>query len=121
MRKYTIFLFLLLLISCGLNARDLKIYAKKSEGGFKNTIYIRLNSLFRGFCLTLGGKRELLIDYSCPLVEAKLLMETKEMAIRYKTTPGSLMFLQGNQNNYNLFRDGSGEKPNQATIDVLNK
>ncbi|CAN5654356.1 hypothetical protein BH10BAC3_BH10BAC3_10300 [soil metagenome] len=70
-------------------------------------IYTVLNHSFGRYGLTLKGKWELNTDYSNPLVRALLLKEVKEMVNQYKGTPGLLIFLLGNENNYGLFWRGA--------------
>ena len=70
-------------------------------------IYTVLNHTFGRYGLTLNGNWEANTDYSNPLVKELLLKEVKEMAIQHKETPGLLMFLLGNENNYGLFWRGS--------------
>lgn len=71
-------------------------------------IYTILNHSFGRYGLTLkGGKWAPNTDYSDPQVREILLRETKEMVNAYKGTPGVLMFLLGNENNYGLFWRGA--------------
>jgi beta-galactosidase/beta-glucuronidase len=53
------------------------------------------------FLLKVVGRAN--TDYSNPSVRELLLKETKEMVSQYKNTPGLLLFLLGNENNYGLF------------------
>jgi hypothetical protein len=46
-------------------------------------------------------------DYRDPRTKALLLSEVSELAETYKNTPGLLMFLLGNENNYGLFWAGA--------------
>lgn len=66
-----------------------------------------LNHTFGRYGLTLNGNWQANTDYSNPLVRELLLKEVKELAIQYKETPGLLMFLLGNENNYGLFWRGA--------------
>jgi hypothetical protein len=70
-------------------------------------IYTMLNHSFGRYGLTVKGKWEAITDYSNPLVREILLNETKEMVSQYKETPGLLLFLLGNENNYGLFWRGA--------------
>jgi hypothetical protein len=70
-------------------------------------IYTMLNHSFGRYGLTINGKWEPNTDYSNPLVKEQLLKETKEMVAQYKGTPGILLFLLGNENNYGLFWRGA--------------
>ena len=70
-------------------------------------IYTMLNHSFGRYGLTLKTKWEPNTDYSNPLVKELLLKEVKEMTNQYKNTPGILMFLLGNENNYGLFWRGA--------------
>jgi hypothetical protein len=70
-------------------------------------IYTMLNHSFGRYGLTIKGKWEPNTDYSNPDVRGILLKETKEMVSQYKETPGVLIFLLGNENNYGLFWRGA--------------
>ena len=70
-------------------------------------IYTMLNHSFGRYGLNLNGKWESNTDYSNPLAKELLLKETKEMVTEYKDTPGLLLFLLGNENNYGLFWRGA--------------
>lgn len=70
-------------------------------------IYTVLNHSFGRYGLTLNGKWEANTDYSNPLVKEIILKEVNEMVSQYKTTPGILMFLLGNENNYGLSWQGA--------------
>ncbi len=70
-------------------------------------IYTMLNHSFGRYGLTIKGKWEPNTDYSNPDVREILLKETKEMVSQYKETPGVLVFLLGNENNYGLFWRGA--------------
>ncbi len=70
-------------------------------------IYTMLNHSFGRYGLTLNGKWEANTDYSNPLVRELLLKEVKDMVNQYKGTPGVLVFLLGNENNYGLFWRGA--------------
>jgi hypothetical protein len=70
-------------------------------------IYTMLNHSFGRYGLTLKGRWEANTNYSNPLVKELLLKEVKEMVNQYKATPGLLLFLLGNENNYGLFWRGA--------------
>lgn len=70
-------------------------------------IYTVLNHPFGRYGLTVNGKWEANTDYSDPLTKEALLKEVNQMAVKYKNTPGLLMFLLGNENNYGLFWQGA--------------
>lgn len=70
-------------------------------------IYTLLNHSFGRYGLTLKGAWVANTDYSNPLVKELLLKEVKDMVNEYKSTPGVLMFLLGNENNYGLFWRGA--------------
>jgi hypothetical protein len=70
-------------------------------------IFTMLNHSFGRYGLTIKGKWEPNTDYSNPNVREILLKETKEMVSQYKETPGVLIFLLGNENNYGLFWRGA--------------
>jgi hypothetical protein len=70
-------------------------------------IYTMLNHSFGRYGLTLDGAWLPNTDYSDPRVIELLLSETKALAEDYKNTPGLLMYLLGNENNYGLFWEGA--------------
>lgn len=70
-------------------------------------IYTVLNHSFGRYGLTLKGSWVANTDYANPLTRELLLKEVKEMTLQYKNTPGLLMFLLGNENNYGLFWEGA--------------
>jgi hypothetical protein len=73
----------------------------------KYGIYTMLNHSFGRYGLTLKGKWEPNTDYANPDARALILAETKAMVQEYKATPGVLLFLLGNENNYGLFWKGA--------------
>lgn len=73
----------------------------------KYGIYTMLNHSFGRYGLTLSGKWVPNTEYSDPRVRDLLLSEVTEMVSEYKDTPGLLMFLLGNENNYGLFWEGA--------------
>ena len=70
-------------------------------------IYTMLNHSFGRYGLTLKGNWNPNTDYANPLVQEILLKETAEMVKEYQNTPGLLLFLLGNENNYGLFWRGA--------------
>lgn len=70
-------------------------------------IYTMLNHSFGRYGLTIKSKWEANTDYSNPLVKELLMKEVKAMVNEYKSTPGVLLFLLGNENNYGLFWRGA--------------
>jgi len=70
-------------------------------------IYTMLNHSFGRYGLTIKGSWKPNTDYSSAAVRELLLKEVKEMTAEYKNTPGVLLFLLGNENNYGLFWRGA--------------
>ncbi|MDN3664826.1 glycoside hydrolase family 2 TIM barrel-domain containing protein [Algibacter miyuki] len=70
-------------------------------------IYTMLNHSFGRYGLTLNGGWEAVTDYRDPETQKVLMSEITELAETYKNTPGLLMFLLGNENNYGLFWAGA--------------
>lgn len=70
-------------------------------------IYTMLNHSFGRYGLTLGGAWVPNTEYADPRVRELLLSEVKAMTEEYKNTPGILMYLLGNENNYGLFWEGA--------------
>ena len=66
-----------------------------------------LNHTFGRYGLTLNGTWTPNTEYSNPLTHDLLIKESKEMVETYKNTPGLLLFLLGNENDYGLFWDGA--------------
>jgi beta-galactosidase/beta-glucuronidase len=66
-------------------------------------IYTMLNHSFGRYGLTIDGNWFPNTDYSNPKVREILFRETKEMVQQYQNTPGILLFLLGNENNYGVF------------------
>lgn len=87
-------------------------------------IYTVLNHSFGRYGLTIKGRWEPNTDYSNLNVKELLLKEVKDMVNEYKATPGLLMFLLGNENNYGLFWRGAETenipvKDRQSTKDAV--
>lgn len=70
-------------------------------------IYTMVNHSFGRYGLNLEGTWTPNTEYSDPKTKALLLKEVTELAQQYKNTPGLLLFLLGNENNYGLFWDGA--------------
>ena len=70
-------------------------------------IYTMLNHSFGRYGLTLDGAWVANTEYSDPRVEKLLLAEVTQLTIDYKDTPGLLLYLLGNENNYGLFWGGA--------------
>lgn len=73
----------------------------------KYGIYTMLNHAFGRYGLPLDGGYMANTEYADPRVRALLLAETKKIAEEYKDTPGLLMYLLGNENNYGLSWEGA--------------
>ncbi|NTW24227.1 MAG: glycosidase, partial [Lentimicrobium sp.] len=73
----------------------------------KYGIYTMLNHSFGRYGLTLNGNWVANTDYANPLVHDLLLKEVTEIVQEYKNTPGLLLYLLGNENNYGLFWKGA--------------
>lgn len=70
-------------------------------------IYTMLNHSFGRYGLTLGGNWYPNTEYADQRVKDLLLSEVTKLAEDYKNTPGLLMYLLGNENNYGLFWEGA--------------
>ncbi len=70
-------------------------------------IYTMLNHSFGRYGLTINGIWTPVTDYRDAETKKMLLSDAKEMANTYKGTPGLLLFLLGNENNYGLFWSGA--------------
>lgn len=70
-------------------------------------IYTILNHSFGRYGLTLDGVWTPVTIYDSPKTVAHLMSEIENLANEYKNTPGLLMYLLGNENNYGLFWAGS--------------
>lgn len=70
-------------------------------------IYTVLNHSFGRYGLTLGGAWYPNTEYADPRVRTLLLEEVSTMTEEYRNTPGLLMYLLGNENNYGLFWEGA--------------
>ncbi len=70
-------------------------------------IYTMLNHSFGRYGLTLNGAWFQNTEYADARVRELLLQEVSQLAQEYKNTPGLLLYLLGNENNYGLFWDGA--------------
>jgi len=70
-------------------------------------IHTILNHSFGRYGLTLDGAWVPVTDYSNPAVRELLMSEITALAEEFKNTPGLLMILLGNENNYGLFWAGA--------------
>ncbi|HMQ47812.1 MAG TPA: glycoside hydrolase family 2 TIM barrel-domain containing protein [Saprospiraceae bacterium] len=70
-------------------------------------IYTMLNHSFGRYGLTLDGAWVANTEYADPRVRELLMREVQEMTEEYRNTPGLLMYLLGNENNYGLFWEGA--------------
>ncbi|MGK0390418.1 MAG: hypothetical protein ACI94Y_003171 [Maribacter sp.] len=73
----------------------------------KHGIYTMLNHSFGRYGLTINGSWVPNTIYGDPNTQELLLAEVKSMTEEYKNTPGLLMYLLGNENNYGLFWGGA--------------
>ncbi len=73
----------------------------------KYGIYTMLNHSFGRYGLTLESTWIPNTEYSDPRTRETLLSEVNTMVEEYKETPGLLLYLLGNENNYGLFWDGA--------------
>jgi len=73
----------------------------------KYGIYTVLNHSFGRYGLTIDGTWQAKTDYANEKVKSLLLDEIKQLSIEYLDTPGLLMLLLGNENNYGLFWEGA--------------
>lgn len=70
-------------------------------------IYTMLNDSFGRYGLTIDGVWTPITEYDDPRTQELLLSEVTKMVTDYKNTPGILMYLLGNENNYGLFWQGA--------------
>jgi hypothetical protein len=73
----------------------------------KYGIYTMINHSFGRYGLNLNGNWVANTEYDNPLVRDLLLKEIIEIVQEYKNTPGLLLYLLGNENNYGLFWRGA--------------
>jgi len=70
-------------------------------------VYTMLNDSFGRYGLTIDGVWTPITDYSDPRTQEILLSTVQKLAVDYKNTPGLLLYLLGNENNYGLFWAGA--------------
>ena len=70
-------------------------------------IYTMLNHSFGRYGVSINGIWVPVTDYSNKAAQDQLLSEVTTMAEDYKNTPGLLLYLLGNENNYGLFWAGA--------------
>lgn len=70
-------------------------------------IYTMINHQFGAYGLTIEGVWNPKTKYADPKVRKHLLEETAKMTRMYKDTPGLLLFMLGNENNYHLTWEGA--------------
>ncbi|PIX09444.1 MAG: glycosidase [Flavobacteriaceae bacterium CG_4_8_14_3_um_filter_34_10] len=70
-------------------------------------IYTMINHAFGRYGLTIDGSWTPNTEYADPRTRKILLKEVTDLVKEYQDTPGVLMFLLGNENNYGLFWDGA--------------
>ncbi len=73
----------------------------------KYGIYTMLNHSFGRYGLTLDGVWTPVTKYAEPRTREFLLSEVENLVKEYKDTPGLLLYLLGNENNYGLFWAGA--------------
>ncbi|MFK7906609.1 MAG: glycoside hydrolase family 2 TIM barrel-domain containing protein [Chitinophagales bacterium] len=73
----------------------------------KYGIYTMLNHSFGRYGLTINGAWVAVTDYRNPATQKLLMSEVTKMTEEYNNTPGLLMYLLGNENNYGLFWAGA--------------
>ena len=84
------------------------IPAKWIEYIYKNYgIYTMINHSFGRYGLTLNNVWQPITDYSDKETQNILLDQISTLAKQYKNTPGLLLYLLGNENNYGLFWSGA--------------
>ncbi|TVQ15230.1 MAG: glycosidase [Bacteroidetes bacterium] len=70
-------------------------------------IYTMLNHSFGRYGLSLDEVWEAVTKYDDPATQELLLSEVTQMVEEFKDTPGLLLYLLGNENNYGLFWAGA--------------
>lgn len=73
----------------------------------KYGIYTMLNHSFGRYGLTIDGVWTPITDYSDEKTKKLLMDEVRGIVEGYKNTPGLLLYLLGNENNYGLFWQGA--------------
>jgi len=74
----------------------------------KYGIFTTVNDMLGRYGVTKDGVWVAHVDYSDPEMRRFLLSELDKVIVRYKNTPGILMWLLGNENNYGLSWTGAG-------------
>ncbi|WP_111685134.1 glycoside hydrolase family 2 TIM barrel-domain containing protein [Winogradskyella tangerina] len=70
-------------------------------------IYTMLNTQFGAYGLTINGAWVPQTDYTDEATREVLMKEVTDMANKYKDTPGLLLYMVGNENNYHLSWTGA--------------
>ena len=70
-------------------------------------IYTMLNHSFGRYGVSFEGTSIAHTEYDDPRIQKFLLEEVRTLAEEYKNTPGLLLYLLGNENNYGLFWEGA--------------
>ena len=70
-------------------------------------IYTMINHSFGRYGMTVDEEWKPITDYSNSKMQEILLSEIETMVSDYKNTPGLLLYLLGNENNYGLFWSGA--------------
>lgn len=70
-------------------------------------IYTMLNHSFGRYGLTIDGRWVAVTNYADSQTQEVLEKELTQLVLDYKDTPGLLLYLLGNENNYGLFWAGS--------------
>lgn len=83
-------------------------------------IYTMLNHSFGRYGLTIDGAWTAVTKYDDPATKELLLSEVTQLAEEYKGTPGLLLFLLGNENNYGLFWAGAETEDFPDEADQIN-
>ena len=93
-----------LLKNMGVNAiRTYNLPAKWIRYIYENYgIYTMLNITFGAYGLTINGAWTPQTNYAAPATHEILMKEARDMATTYKNTPGLLLYMIGNENNYHL-------------------
>lgn len=73
----------------------------------KYGIYTILNHSFGRYGVNVNGAWQANTDYGNAKVQEQLLKEVQQMVNETKDTPGLLLYLLGNENNYGLFWQGA--------------
>jgi beta-galactosidase len=74
----------------------------------KYGIFTTVNDMLGRYGMTMNGVWIAHTDYADPEQRRFLLGEFEKMVLRYRSTPGVLMWLLGNENNYGLSWTGAG-------------